>query len=67
VTTSFTCPDCGAVSYHPDDVRYRYCGRCRDFKGETDWQEVASRTHEDHAAIVRLSTERPSREKERPK
>lgn len=28
VTPSFTCPDCGATSYNPNDLRYRYCGRC---------------------------------------
>lgn len=27
----FTCPRCAATSYHPDDVRYGYCGRCHDF------------------------------------
>jgi len=24
----FTCPRCGRVSYHPEDVRQRYCGAC---------------------------------------
>lgn len=33
-TPSFTCPACGATSYHPMDVRYGYCGRCHDFTGE---------------------------------
>lgn len=28
---SFTCPRCGAVSYHPEDVRQGYCGRCHDW------------------------------------
>jgi len=28
---SFTCPGCGAVSHHPDDVTNRYCGRCHQF------------------------------------
>jgi ribosomal protein S27AE len=31
---SFTCPDCGATSYHPEDVRHGYCGRCHAFTGE---------------------------------
>lgn len=31
---SFTCPACGAVSHHPMDVRYGYCGRCHDFTGD---------------------------------
>jgi hypothetical protein len=25
---SFECPSCGAVSYNPNDIRERYCGRC---------------------------------------
>lgn len=28
---SFTCPVCGAVSYHPQDVAHEYCGRCGTF------------------------------------
>ena len=30
---SFTCPTCGATSYHPDDVRHGYCGHCHAFTG----------------------------------
>ncbi len=26
-----TCPDCGKVSWHPDDVASGYCGNCHDF------------------------------------
>jgi hypothetical protein len=26
--TTFTCPDCGAVSHNPNDAREGYCGRC---------------------------------------
>ena len=25
---SFTCPQCGATSHHPMDVKEGYCGRC---------------------------------------
>lgn len=25
------CLGCGAVSYHPEDVRHRYCGHCHQF------------------------------------
>lgn len=32
--SSFTCPCCGAVSYHPDDVRHGWCGRCHAFTGD---------------------------------
>lgn len=28
---SFTCPRCGATSYHPEDERNGYCGRCHDW------------------------------------
>jgi hypothetical protein len=28
---SFTCPVCGATSYHPDDIAQGYCGRCHDY------------------------------------
>ncbi len=31
---SFVCPDCGAVSYHPQDIENSYCGRCHEFKGK---------------------------------
>lgn len=39
---SFTCPVCQARSYHPDDVRYGYCGRCHAFTG-ADPVQVAAR------------------------
>ncbi len=29
----FTCPDCGAVSYHPEDLAHGYCGACHAFTG----------------------------------
>ena len=28
---SFACPRCQAVSYNPNDIRERYCGRCHQF------------------------------------
>lgn len=30
---SFRCPVCAAVSYHPEDIRHGYCGRCHAFTG----------------------------------
>ena len=27
----FTCPVCHMTSYHPEDVRNRYCGNCHEF------------------------------------
>ena len=29
---SFTCPDCGLISYHRLDIKNRYCGNCHQFK-----------------------------------
>jgi hypothetical protein len=29
--SKFRCPRCGAVSYNPNDIRERYCGRCHAF------------------------------------
>jgi ribosomal protein S27AE len=31
---SFTCPVCGAVSHHPDDVAEGYCGKCHAWTGQ---------------------------------
>ena len=31
---SFTCPRCGATSYHPKDIEFGYCGRCHDYTGD---------------------------------
>jgi hypothetical protein len=28
----FTCPDCGMTSRNPEDIRYRYCGSCHQYK-----------------------------------
>jgi hypothetical protein len=33
----FTCPHCGMVSHHPEDVRYNYCGRCHLFVDDRWW------------------------------
>jgi hypothetical protein len=30
---SFSCPQCGRVSYHADDVLHGYCGACHQFTG----------------------------------
>lgn len=35
---SFTCPRCGAASYHPQDVEHGYCARCHDFTGPVPWR-----------------------------
>src|SRR5262245_6021800 len=28
---TFVCPDCGFVSYNPNDIREQYCGLCHTF------------------------------------
>jgi len=28
----YTCPRCGAVSFNANDLRERYCGRCRQWE-----------------------------------
>ena len=50
---TFTCPDCGWISANLEDVRFRYCGNCHEFKGETDWQELASRTPEQEEEFIK--------------
>jgi hypothetical protein len=30
---AFTCPRCGAVSYHPKDEEHGYCAKCHEFTG----------------------------------
>jgi hypothetical protein len=34
--TSITCPRCHLVSYHPSDIRERYCGYCHRFHADPD-------------------------------
>jgi hypothetical protein len=29
---SYTCPRCHLVSYNPNDIKERYCGRCHEFE-----------------------------------
>ncbi|MFI7278442.1 hypothetical protein [Streptomyces sp. NPDC049879] len=36
VAAAFTCPECGATSYHPEDLKRGYCARCRWFTGDTE-------------------------------
>lgn len=33
---SYTCPKCGMTSYHPDDIKYEYCGNCHKTKRELE-------------------------------
>lgn len=31
---SITCPNCGRTSYHPEDIKQKYCGACHAFHDE---------------------------------
>lgn len=31
IPAMITCPQCGMTSYHPEDVRHKYCGNCHEF------------------------------------
>lgn len=33
---AIVCPRCGRTSYHPEDVRQRYCGNCHQFHADMD-------------------------------
>jgi len=33
---SYTCPACGMVSYHPEDIRNEYCGNCHKTRQEVE-------------------------------
>lgn len=33
---SYTCPDCGKTSQHPEDERQGYCGNCHRFASDRD-------------------------------
>lgn len=34
--TSITCPTCSRTSYHPEDIRQRFCGACRQFHDQME-------------------------------
>jgi hypothetical protein len=57
---SFTCPRCQAVSYNPNDIRERYCGRCHVFVDDPPLspavQKAMDRFHE--ALAKRRAAER---------
>lgn len=38
---SFTCPDCGRTSQHPDDASNAYCANCHEFKNDDPDEEDA--------------------------
>lgn len=40
MTDSFICPDCGMKSYNENDVRFRYCGNCHEFKDESRYLDT---------------------------
>lgn len=42
IPPAFTCPDCGARSWHPEDARFGYCARCRKYTGRPAGLDVRS-------------------------
>ncbi|MFJ9719968.1 hypothetical protein ACIRPQ_29250 [Streptomyces sp. NPDC101213] len=52
--TKVTCPECGRVSHHPQDIAEDYCGRCHVFNGGPEgWMHVASRRRLGEAGPLR--------------
>jgi hypothetical protein len=50
----FTCPRCGAVSYHPGDIAAGYCGRCHDWTRDDEYRAchcLCALTHPDDKGI----------------
>ena len=44
---SITCPLCGRTSYHPQDIKHRYCGNCHMFHDECRFQAELSKKERD--------------------
>lgn len=40
---SYTCPKCGMTSYHPEDVKHKYCGNCHQTIYELDFDSFTGR------------------------
>ena len=53
---SVTCPLCERISYHPEDIKHRYCGHCRVF-----WGELPLSDYEIEEWIARLGINRQER------
>ena len=52
-TPHFTCPRCGAVSFNPNDLRERYCGRCRLFFSPPDMPSLRDGAPRDPIGVSR--------------
>lgn len=37
---SYTCPNCGMTSYHPEDVKHEYCDNCHKTRRELDFSKM---------------------------
>ena len=55
---TFTCPRCGAVSHHPMDEDYGYCGKCHDFTGPSLRQKQAAAWFELRQAVDQMAAAR---------
>jgi hypothetical protein len=47
---SITCPRCQMTSYHPDDIKERYCGACHMFHDQMTEPPIAAAVARDLAA-----------------
>jgi hypothetical protein len=52
-TPHFTCPRCAAVSFNPNDLRERYCGRCRLFFSPPDMPSLRDGAPRDPIGVHR--------------
>jgi hypothetical protein len=49
--SGFTCPRCGRVSQHPDELVQGYCGACHAFTGEADRDRLRFRLYVERRVV----------------
>jgi coenzyme F420-reducing hydrogenase alpha subunit len=54
VEPSITCPTCGKTSYHPEDIKQRFCGACHNWH---DLIALEARACGDHALCCEIARE----------
>src|SRR4249920_912220 len=53
MNTSITCPQCGMVSHHPQDIEQQYCGNCHQYHADIKARADGWRDAEHRAEFVR--------------
>lgn len=53
--SSITCPQCGMTSYHPDDIRYGYCGGCHAFTGAIERWPALKASQEENKRLQAMA------------